>query len=68
MGVPVPEHRPGDCYVWGSCEPKSNGGATPSPVCSSAVTCNPILVSDSSHLDVCEVWLSPRMIMVPFLL
>ena len=57
MGLPVPEHRPGDCYVWGSCEPRSNGSATVSPVCSSPVNCNPSLVSESSHLDVCEVWL-----------
>lgn len=57
MGLPVPEHRPGDCYVWGSCEPRSSGSPILSPVCSSAVTCSPILVSESSHLDVCEVWL-----------
>lgn len=58
MGVPVPEHRPGDCYVWGSCETRSGsigGGAlSTSAVCSGPAGSAPILVSDSSHLDVCE--------------
>ena len=57
MGLPVPEYRPGDCYVWGSCEPASAGasGQSAAWVCNSAVSCAPVLVSDSSHLDVCEV-------------
>ena len=57
MGVPVPEYRPGDCYVWGSYEPASAGASRQSAawVCNSAPSCVPVLVSDSSHLDVCEV-------------
>ena len=57
MGWPVPEHRPGDCYAWGSCEPHSSAshGHSAASVCNGAPTAVPTLVRDSAHLDICEV-------------
>lgn len=63
MGVPVLEQRPGDCYIWGSCEasPGNAGSRGPSPGGAPLGACAwqhsevPILVSDAHHLDVAEV-------------
>lgn len=61
MGVPVLEQRPGDCYMWGSCEASAGGagsrgsaGAAPG-ACAWQHSEAPILVSDAHHLDVAEV-------------
>ena len=49
MGLPVPEQRPGDCYVWGSSD--TSTGA----VCDRQQSASPVIVDDSTHLDVCQV-------------
>lgn len=49
MGLPVPEQRPGDCYVWGSSD------ASIGAVCDRQQSALPAIVDDSTHLDVCQV-------------
>ena len=56
MGVPVPERIPGDCYVWGSSEAAAGGkSAISSPVPGWQHSNLPILVENTTHLDVLQV-------------
>lgn len=60
----MPEHRPGDCMVWGAWErgpkpgpsgqaPDASPAAAPC-VASPASAWAPALVADTAHLDVCQ--------------
>ena len=60
----MPEHRPGDCMVWGTWERGPNPGpsgqapdAAPAPAACAAAPASawtPALVADTAHLDVCQ--------------
>ncbi|KAK9818108.1 hypothetical protein WJX72_007263 [[Myrmecia] bisecta] len=61
MGLPVPEHRPGDCFVWGASEPTAGGlmkAATTEAGWQHSDL--PTLVNNTTHLDVCEVAVGTR--------
>ena len=51
MGVPVPEHQPGDCYMWGASRPVQPAYGSKLQVQSSV----PQPIKDTTHLDVMEV-------------
>ena len=55
--MPVPEHVPGDCYVWGSSEPANGGkaGVVSSSVPGWQHSNVPTLVENTNHLDVHQV-------------
>ena len=50
MGVPVPQHSPGDCYMWGAVAPRP---AHPDP--SWTYNSSPVLVPNTTHLDIHQV-------------
>ncbi|KAK9794046.1 hypothetical protein WJX73_005382 [Symbiochloris irregularis] len=55
MGVPVPQHSPGDCYMWGSVSarpPHSDPFWTNDPA--------PVLVPNTTHLDINQVAVGPQ--------
>ena len=66
LGLPVPEQRPGDCFVWGSCDAAASTrpgaaallGAPAAGGCAWQHSDVPVLASDTHHLDVAEVGLS----------
>lgn len=61
MGLPVPEARPGDCYVWGACEaaPAGRNACAADPgACGWQRSDLPVVVADTTHLDVREVGLN----------
>ncbi|KAL3134847.1 hypothetical protein ABBQ32_007815 [Trebouxia sp. C0010 RCD-2024] len=61
MGVPAPVHVPGDCYVWGSSDSNSTGSKTSASTVPGWLNSTiPILVDNTTHLDVCEVAVSLR--------
>ena len=60
MGVPAPVHVPGDCYVWGSSDPNTGSKPLASTVPGWLNSTVPIMVDNTTHLDVCEVSQSPH--------
>jgi len=52
MGVPIPEHQPGDCCMWGSSRPSHPLFGNPRPRSQSL---SPLSIRDITHLDVLEV-------------
>ena len=49
--MPVPEHQPGDCYMWGASRPVQPAYGSKLRVQSSV----PQPIKDTTHLDVMEV-------------
>lgn len=62
VGVPVPEHRPGDCLFWGAwegCSSARAAGSAAGVIESSSgngwLPCAaPVVVADTAHLDIRE--------------
>ena len=52
MGLPVPEHQPGDCCRWGTSRPSLPLFGNPRPKIQSHL---PQVIQDIAHLDVLEV-------------
>ena len=50
MGVPVSPHNPGDCFMWGQAAASS--GVPGAPLARNKA---PVLVPNTTHLDICEV-------------
>ena len=50
MGVPVVPHNPGDCFMWGQAAASSGIPGT-----LLARNKAPVLVPNTTHLDICEV-------------
>ncbi|BDA49523.1 probable E3 ubiquitin-protein ligase HERC2 at N-terminal half [Coccomyxa sp. Obi] len=55
MGLPVLEHRPGDCYVWGSSNPNTGFPLSQASISHRQHCAYPVIVDDSTHLDVHQV-------------
>ncbi|CAL8464600.1 g4135 [Coccomyxa elongata] len=60
MGLPVIEHRPGDCYVWGSSNPSTGFCLSQASINHRQHCAYPVIVDDSTHLDVHQVAVGVR--------
>ena len=69
MGLPVPEHRPGDCYVWGSSNPNIGSSLSQVSISHRQHCAYPAIVDESTHLDVHQVCacLSILLHMLPYI-